>query len=666
MCGLIGLYNPRGFDHSIPTLRLLGTMADSLAHRGPDDSGTWLESACGVAFGHRRLSILDLSPEGHQPMVSASGRFVIIFNGEIYNFSKLRSELDNSSNHPIWRGHSDTEIILAGFEQWGIRETINSLVGMFAMAIFDRIERKLFIFRDRMGEKPLYYGFVGADFVFASELKPFRLHPSWSENIDRSALALLLRYNSIPAPWSIYRGIKKLKPGHFLEISPETFNRKPIETPYWSLSEIALRGFAQPFAGSEEDALNWLEILLRDAIRQQMVADVPLGAFLSGGIDSSVIVALMQAQSMQPVRTFTIGFHDPVFNEAVHARKVAEHLKTRHTEWYVTPRDALNVIPRLPAIFDEPFSDSSQIPTFLVASLTRKHVTVSLSGDAGDELFGGYNRYFSGASLWKMISGIPAALREHGADLIDARSPAFWNKAERLSRRLFGKRFPVAGFANQLPKLAGILRVSNSHEMYQFLLSHWLKPSEIVIDGPEPALPHPMNPDMFREGHEGFAPFMMLSDGLRYLPDDILVKVDRTAMAVSLETRVPFLDHRIIEFAWRLPMAMKIRDGRGKHLLRKLAYKYIPPELIDRPKWGFGIPLGEWLRGPLKEWAGDLLDEGKLRRDGFFRPEPILKAWNDHVTGITNNQYHLWDILMFQSWYNHTHAAVTHSHPGEF
>ncbi len=620
-------------------------MAQRIAHRGPDDSGVWVDADAGLALAFRRLSILDLSPAGHQPMVSASGRYVIVFNGEIYNHLHLRGELEGEDGG-AWRGHSDTETLLAGFEAWGVEATLKKTVGMFAVALWDRAERTLYLARDRMGEKPLYYGWQGDTFLFGSELKAFQAHPSFRAEIDRNAITLLLRHNCIPAPYSIYQGIGKLLAGSYLKLLPGA--RKAEPTRYWSLREVVEQGQAHPFIGSDTEAIAELESHLREAIGMQMVADVPLGAFLSGGIDSSTIVALMQAQSSQPVKTFTIGSHQQGYNEAQHAKAVAQHLGTEHTELYVTPDDAMHVIPRLPRLYDEPFSDSSQIPTFLVSQMTKQHVTVSLSGDAGDELFGGYNRY-SWASPISRMGRVPVPVRKLAAAGLRGFSPSIWDRLYRPALALLPAHLRIALPGDKAHKLADVLAGGGSpEEIYRGLVSHWKRPEGVAVGATEPptVLTSPANWPRLEE----FEQRMMYLDSMTYLPDDILVKVDRAAMGVSLETRVPFLDHRVVEFAWRLPLSLKIRAGQGKWLLRQVLYNYVPKQLMERPKMGFGVPVDSWLRGPLREWAEDLLGESRIRQEGFFRPEPIRTMWAQHLAGHRNLQYPLWDVLMFQAW----------------
>lgn len=649
MCGIAGFARPGGFRREAAE-RTLRAMTDVITHRGPDDHGAWCDEAAGVALGHRRLSIVDLSPAGHQPMVSPSGRYVIVFNGEIYNHRQLRADLE-----PLqWRGHSDTETLLALIDRSGVESALKQTIGMFAFALWDRQERALVLARDRLGEKPLYYGWQGTGesgvFLFGSELKSLRVHPSFDAPIDRGAVSLQLRHNYIPSPYSIYSGIKKLEPGCFLRLPLEAGRVDGDVQAYWSLRTVVQQTRGQ--AVSDAEAVEQLDALLRDSIRQQMVADVPLGAFLSGGIDSSTVVALMQAQSSRPVKTFTIGFNEAGYNEAAHAKAVAQHLGTDHTELYVSPREAMDVIPLLPQLYDEPFSDSSQIPTYLVSKLAREHVTVSLSGDAGDELFAGYNRYFGTDRWWRKVSAVPLWLRKGMGNAAMLPPPAVWARVGSALARATGNEERWLGLHNRIPKLAGVLRSRDVSTLYTHFVSHWNEPADVVIDGYEPPT-QVTHPSVALDHH---VEQMMAIDTVSYLPDDILVKVDRAAMGVSLETRVPFLDHRVVEFAWRLPFRTKVREGQGKWILRQVLYKYVPQELVDRPKMGFGVPIDSWLRGPLRDWAESLLAEQRLRTEGVFRPEPIRQKWEQHLSGRYNWQYLLWDVLMFQAWFERQSA----------
>lgn len=633
MCGIAGSVH---FNTVLgaTVANAVGKMAEKLLHRGPDSGGLWSDESFGIALAHRRLAILDLSPAGHQPMMSESGRYVLVFNGEIYNHLDIRNELQSSNVAINWRGHSDTETLLASVERWGFETALKKVLGMFALALWDRQTRILFLARDRMGEKPLYYGWQRGDFVFASECKALRAHPSFEGEIDRQALTLFFRYNCIPAPLSIYQGINKLSPGAYLKVSFQSRSEKKIELhQYWSMQDVVLSGKRDRFPGDETESVSSLEGLLRSAVKQQMISDVPLGAFLSGGVDSSTVVALMQAQSKTAIKTFTIGFHEDEFNEAEQAKLVAKHLKTDHTEMYVRPKEAMGVIPKLPTIYDEPFSDSSQIPTFLISQLTKKHVTVSLSGDGGDELFGGYNRYLGTQNWWGKLRATPTILRTALSRASASVSPAFWDKFS-------------PGLGNRMQKIEGVLKAKDANDLYSFFTSHWASPETVVINGRDNnSSASKMNIDL-----ENIIERMMYMDMVSYLPNDILVKVDRAAMAVSLETRVPFLDHRIVEFSWRLPLNMKIRDGQTKWLLRQVLYRYIPKEIIDRPKKGFAVPLDRWLRGPLRDWAEGLLDNNRLGQEGYLHPSPIRKAWEEHLSGRRNRAQQLWDVLMFQAW----------------
>lgn len=643
MCGIAGFW---GGNHA-PALA--ERMAARLESRGPDDAGVWADAAAGLALAHRRLSILDLSPAGHQPMASPCGRYVLVYNGEIYNHRDLRAELEREGGAFDWRGHSDTETLLAALRHWGVQGALERVNGMFAFALWDARERALYLARDRMGEKPLYYGRSADTFLFGSELKALAAHPDWQGDVDRDALALFMRHNYVPAPWSIYRGIAKLPPAHLVAIR-ECGRDVGEPVCYWDLGRVAEQGVAH--AGGDPGALaDELDVLLRDAVGRRMAADVPLGAFLSGGYDSSTVAALMQAQSDRPVKTFSIGFHEEAYNEARHARAVAEHLGTDHTELYVTPQEAMAVIPKLPTIYDEPFSDSSQIPTFLVSQLARQHVTVSLSGDGGDELFFGYGRYLLGERIWGKLRRLPLPLRRMAAQLAQHAA----GQALGYAMAVLPRRFRISHLADRLPKLAEILNHPNGEALYHQLVSHWSNPDELVIGAREPATI--LSRDERRPALPGLREQMMFLDMMTYLPGDILTKVDRASMAVSLEARVPLLDHRVVEFAWRVPTEFKYRNGQGKWLLRQVLYRYVPRELMDRPKMGFGVPIEHWLRGPLREWAEELLGEGRLREEGFFDPAPIRRMWREHLSGKRRWHYYLWDVLMFQAWWEEQSAA---------
>jgi len=645
MCGLVGFFTPRSFKDGAAVLQ---HMCSKLVHRGPDDSGYWISQDQLLGVAHRRLSILDLSPAGHQPMVSAHGHWVIVLNGEIYNHLALRKQLVQAGCAPNWRGHSDTETLLACVEAWGVEATLKATVGMFAFALWDKTSQHLILARDRLGEKPLYYGLSNGAVVFSSELKAVRAFPGFAGEIDRGALSLYMRHNTVSGAHCIYKGFAKLLPGTWLKVtsSDVASGHLPEPKPYWSALDCASEGRRSPLQfGTDAEAVGALEKLLREAIAGQMMADVPLGAFLSGGIDSSTIVALMQVQSSKPVRTFTIGFNEVGYDEAQHAKAVAKHLGTDHTELYVTPEDALGVIPKLPKIYDEPFADSSQIPTFIVAQMAQQHVTVALSGDAGDEIFGGYNNYFLANKLWCRFECFPVRLRNLMATLIHTLSPTAWNRAFAALAPALPKRLQLALSGDKLHKGAALLDSKDGADLYRRLVSHW-EPQGVLLDGDESRSliyePWPELPTFFEQ--------MMGFDSVTYLPDDILTKVDRAAMSVSFETRVPFLDHRVFEFAWRLPLHFKIRGGVGKWALRQVLYGHVPRTLIERPKAGFSVPIDGWLRGPLREWAEELLDESRLKRDGYFNPTPIRQRWQEHLSGQRNWQRYLWMVLMFQAW----------------
>lgn len=643
MCGITGFLNAVKIE-SDEAFHRVSRMANTLRHRGPDDAGLWIDVEGGIALGHRRLSIVDLSPSGHQPMHSPSGRYVLVFNGEIYNHVDMRNDLgmqqSSSSLHFPWRGYSDTETLLAGFDYWGIEKTLNRCIGMFAIALWDRKEACLTLARDRLGEKPLYYGWQNGVFLFGSELKSLRAHPSFKNELDRGAVALFLRHNYVPAPYSIYHGVYKLPAGTWVCIKANNPHADLKPHTYWSLADVAENGQAEPFIATDSEAVDALDLILRDAVSRQMMADVPLGALLSGGVDSSTVVSLMQAQSHRPIKTFTIGFNEATFNEADHAKAVAMHLGTDHTELYVTPRQALDVIPRLPFLYDEPFADASQIPTFLVSQMARQHVTVALSGDAGDELFGGYNRYTVAAELLKARSRLPAGVRTVLANTIRMLPTGTWNLLGKLGK------FPDA--SEKIRKICDVITASSQEEIYYRLVSNWNNPCDLVISAHEPPTMLSSTkawPKLMQFEHQ-----MMALDALSYLTDDVLVKVDRAAMGVSLESRLPFLDHRVVEFAWRLPLHQKIRNRQGKWVLRQVLYKYVPQALIDRPKKGFSVPIADWLRGPLREWGESLLGESRLQSEGIFHAAPIRRMWSEHLSGKRNSQYQLWSILMFQVW----------------
>lgn len=637
MCGIVGYISNSKIDHQT----VIQKMMDALSHRGPDDDGYWIDDNYGVVLGHRRLSILDLSQEGYQPMLSACDRYVLVFNGEIYNFIELRKELELLGHR--FRGHSDTEIMLAAISQWGLENAVTKFNGMFAFALWDKKERLLHLVRDRIGIKPLYYGWNNGVFLFGSELKAIRLHPCFDANIDRNNLALYFQYGYIPAPYSIYENIFKLLPGAILTINPLEKNILSEPVLYWSAKKIVQQSCLNI---SEQDAVQQLTGILSDAVKLRMVADVPLGTFLSGGIDSSLVTALMQAHSHRSVKTFSIGFAEDQYNEAHYAKAIAEHLKTDHTELYVSSEDAMNVIPKLPFLYDEPFADSSQIPTFLVSQLARQKVVVSLSGDGGDELFAGYNRYFWGKNIWNKIKFCPKFICKPAAAILHSISPEHWDKFFKMCANVLPKNLNVCLPGDKLHKLANILSSKNTDILYQQLISIWYNSCNLVnasFIGAENNLYQKIS-------NLDFTKQMMYWDLVRYLPDDILTKVDRASMGVGLEARVPLLDHRVVEFAWSLPLSMNIKHGQGKQILRKILYQHVPKSLIERPKMGFGVPIGHWLRGPLKGWAENLINKKRLLQEGYLNADLITHKWKMHLSGKANWQYHLWSVLMFQSW----------------
>jgi len=653
MCGITGIFGnlrKEEFDSSIHE------MSATLNHRGPDDAGTWINEENGVAFGHQRLSIIDLSSAGHQPMVSPCGRFTTVFNGEIYNHLQLRDKLNTSANKQSWKGHSDTETLVTAFSQWGIEKTLQQLVGMFAIAVWDFKEKRLFLIRDRFGEKPLYYGWSNGVFLFGSELKALQKYKRFSNQIDRGALSLYMKYMYVPTPYSIFRDIYKLEPGCILQIDKGTkpptlplfapFRDQGINIAQWySISNMAQAG-QKNLITDQNDAVDLIEKTLLESVRSQLISDVPLGAFLSGGIDSSVITALMQKVCKDPVKTFTIGFEESSFNEAIYAKEVSRHLGTEHHELYVTSSDAFKVIPHLPTLYDEPFADSSQIPTYLVSKLARESVTVSLSGDAGDELFGGYNRYLWGSRVWNKVRWMPLIVRQTLGVAINKISVNTWDS--------IGNSLPnssrVSLMGDKAHRMAHRLKnVKSLDDVYHSIVTEGYKEDGLVVNDKAALITKLDNNDIV-SGIVDSEHRMMLLDSLTYLPDDILTKVDRAAMGVSLETRIPFLDYRVAELAWRLPLDTKINNGETKWPIRQVLYKYVPKVLIERTKAGFAIPVGQWIRGPLREWAADLLNEERIRREGYFNPELVQQLWQQHLSGKYDWTPRLWAILMFQAW----------------
>ncbi|MBK5225495.1 MAG: asparagine synthase (glutamine-hydrolyzing) [Thermoleophilia bacterium] len=650
MCGFAGFLDPR---HTVSREVLEATssdMAAELVHRGPDDAGSWADAEAGVALAHRRLSIIDLSAAGHQPMISSDGRYVMVYNGELYNFEDVRKQLEREGLATGWRGHSDTEVLLAAISAWGLTTSLQRFIGMFSFALWDRKERELILARDRLGEKPLYYGNFGGCLIFASELKAFRKHPAWNGTIDRDSLALMVRFSCLPHHHSIFKGVNKVLPGMVARFSAP--GSRPVGAPetefFWNLESIAYGGAQEPFMGGDSEAVTQLDRLIRNSVRRQMVSDVPFGAFLSGGIDSSMIVAAMQAESSRPVKTFTIGFNESSYDEAANAREISRHFGTEHTELYVTPREAMAVIPKLPRIYDEPFADSSQIPTFLVSQLAHEQVTVSLSGDGGDELFAGYNRHVWGKNILAHSSRVPSPIVRAGGRLLAAVPTRAWDRVYGIAEPLLPAKLRMRIPGEKLHKLSRLLAAENRENFYLDLVSDWDNPAELVIGSHGLQGPGLQAPSLL--DRQDFTLQMLYLDTVTYLPDDILVKVDRAAMAVSLESRLPFLDHELVAFAWSLPLSMKIRGGIGKWVLRQALSRYVPPKLFERPKMGFGIPIDSWLRGPLRGWAEELISVKRLNDEGYFNPAPIRKKWDEHMSGAKNWQHHLWDILMFQSW----------------
>lgn len=638
MCGIAGFVQVERGGAEARLESIVRAMTDTMALRGPDSEGSWVDEAAGVALGHRRLAIRDLSPTGHQPMVSSCGRFVMVYNGEVYSHEEMRADLERAGRR--FRGTSDTEVMLEGCAEWGVERTAQRLIGMFAFAVYDRQTRTLSLVRDRLGIKPLYWGAFQGLFVFGSELKPIRRHPDWSPVVDRNAVSAFMRHNYIPAPWSIYQGVRKLTPGTILTVVNGVAG---TERPFWSFDDVVTRGQQQRRGHNDRSVVDGLDTLLNDAVCRRMIADVPLGALLSGGVDSSLVTALMQANSTRPVRTFSIGFKEDGFDEAPYARAVAEHLGTEHTELYVESSHALDIVPKLPLWYDEPFADSSQLPTFLVCELTRQHVTVVLSGDGGDELFAGYKRYELGRMAWAGANVAPDWLRLPACRLARTLPATRWDQIGRL----LPARLRPVNFGYRVHALAERLSLADPDGLYRQMLSHWHQPDALVRGGHEP---HGILWDPAAVARvPDFGERMQYYDTLTYLPDDILTKVDRASMAVSLESRVPLLDHRVVEFAWTLPTEYKWRGGETKWALRRVLDRYVPRPLIDRPKMGFGVPFDHWIRGPLRAWADDLLSEERFRRDQLLEPALIRERWAAHLAGA-NWGYPLWNVLMLHAW----------------
>jgi asparagine synthase (glutamine-hydrolysing) len=643
MCGIAGMFV--GASNGNDARQLVARMTKTIDHRGPDDEGLWSDTEAGIHFGFRRLAIIDLSEQGRQPMTSASGRFVIIFNGEVYNHNELRRELLAAGFR--FRGHSDTEVLLAAFEHWGIERAVPRFVGMFAIAVWDRQRRSLSLIRDRLGIKPVFVHARSGVVSFGSELKALVEDPGFDRTIDRDALTEYLRHLYVPAPRTIYSTAKKLRPGHILTIT-DPFASLPQSRAYWSLDDVAVSGVANPFEGSDEEALADFDRQLVDAVRIRMQADVPLGALLSGGIDSSVVVAIMQESADRPVKTFSVGFDVAEHNEAPHAKRLAAHLGTDHTEILLSGKDALDVVPRLPDIFDEPHADAAQIPALLVCQAARRHVTVALSGDGGDEVYGGYNRYTYGARMLERVMRVPRPARRALSVGIGSLSAASWGRMHRSVAPALPRALQQRLAGEKISKMGRLLAVDTLPQMYRSLLSAWQDPEQIVLGGHERAGALERTFAMAWAGTD--LERMMLTDQVSSLPDDHLAKVDRVSSAVSLEARVPLLDHRLVEFSWRLPSRLKIREARGKIPLRESLYRRVPRELVDRPKVGFTVPLAHWLRGPLRDWASDLLEPDALSRNDILRAEPIRFAWSALLAGQDEHALPLWAVLMFQAW----------------
>ena len=643
MCGIAGFWT-KSLENSANWLENSASrMANTLVHRGPDDSGTWIDQRVGIAFGHRRLSIIDTSHAGHQPMISSDSRYVISYNGEVYSFLELRQELEKKGHS--FKGQSDTEVMLASFVEWGVEASLERFDGMFAFAVWDRRDRLLWLARDRIGEKPLYYGTQNGTLFIASELKAIRAHPHFKPRIDRNALASYLRFSYVPAPYSIYQGIKKLLPGHLICFKSSMDSIEP--QPYWSLNKVMKNGIKNPLIGSEEEIADELEKRLRETVKSRMISDVPLGAFLSGGIDSSTIVALMQSQSHRPVNTFTIGFHEQKFNEALYAKKVADHLGTNHTELYISSKEAMEVIPKLPEMYDEPFADSSQIPTHLISKLARRDVTVALSGDGGDELFLGYNRYFVGQKLWKVLPHIPKVLRKRSGKFLNDFGIKSIEGVYGKIEKMLPKKMNIPHSTEKLKKLANILEGgSNPQEIYKRIVSIIQRPEIFVKSGEE--FTTTIDDGSHWEEINEIMLTMVYLDLVTYHPEDILQKVDRASMAVSLETRVPFLDKNLIEFIMRIPLEMKINRQSNKLILKKILYRYLPKNLMERRKMGFSIPVGEWVKGPMKDWAESLINNNTT--EDYFINEMVNDMWKNHIKEKSTHSHELWNILMFKAW----------------
>jgi asparagine synthase (glutamine-hydrolysing) len=643
MCGITGFLDSTPGQLAGRRV-VLQNMTDMLAHRGPDADGIYQSPDGVVNLGHRRLAIIDLSSAGAQPMHTPDGRYSLCYNGEIYNFAELRQTLTAAGER--FRGTSDTEVLLVALARWGMATTLPKLNGMFALALWDERVRKLYLARDRFGEKPLYYAWHNGVLLFGSELKALGRHPAFRKEINREALALFMRFNYVPTPHCIFVNAWKLPAGHYLTVSPGEAPAASVA--YWQLHDLAANRQLLTMDAADPALIQMLDDQMRRAVKMRMVSDVPLGAFLSGGIDSSAIVAMMQSQSTRPVKTFTIGFWDTNYNEADDASKVARHLGTEHHEFYVSSRECLEVIERLPQIYDEPFADSSQIPTTLVSQFTRKHVSVALTGDCGDEFFGGYNRYFWSKRIWPKLQRLPLKIRANLANLINRGSPADWDRIFNLTNQILPSKLRVRGAGEKLHKLAAAMNAATPDDLYRSFVSQWQHPGDVLLSNSEPEFIEKQIAAV--PSNLGYVERMMYLDMMTYMTDDILCKVDRASMSTGLEARVPFLDNDLVSLAWSMPIDVRIHNGIGKWPLRQVLKKYVPQKLFVRPKAGFGIPIGDWMRGPLREWTEDMLSESSLQLGGHFRPEVVRKQWAEHLSGSFNRQHSLWGVLMFEAW----------------
>ena len=652
MCGFVGFWSQRN-DFNIQ--ETIDKMTNVLTHRGPNNQSSWYDEYLGLALGHTRLSILDLSVSANQPMHSQCGRFSLVFNGEIYNHMALRKKLSFESNIIVWKTQSDTETLLACLLFWGLEKTLKNIIGMFAFAFWDKEKKQLSLARDRVGEKPLYYGWQGNTFLFGSELKSFRVHPHFKGVINREALGQYFRLSYIPSPKSIYYDIQKLNPSEYIQINLDSSDKDTIKPKtYWSLSQVILSGKSNAFNGSSDEAVSLLESNIEKSINRQMISDVPLGAFLSGGIDSSTVVTLMQKQSAKPIKTFTIGFNEENFNEAMQAKKIADYLRTEHTELYVSHNDALKIIPNLPNIYCEPFADSSQIPSFLISSLAKSKVSVALSGDGGDELFAGYNRYLVGYKNWRKLKCIPLVFRKVLAQVLTNTPPRYWDMAFDKIKRFIPPKYHTNMIGLKAYKVGKTIGITQSVDFYKQLINQWDMPPTFVLDSKKDVL---LSQEMESEfSQESFEEWMMAIDLKTYMADDILVKLDRAAMANSLETRVPFLDPDVIKLAWQLPLKYKIHEGQGKWILRQVLYRHLPKEFVENPKKGFAVPLAKWISGPLREWVDPLIDKVRLKQEGYMDADVVHKMWDEHINEKQNWQLPLWNIFMFQAWLDSINA----------